>query len=283
MSRCTDSRERCRIGNRSDSPQRTDGQPYSPGAAETHSGSPGWERWGWDRKRGAGPEKPKQFAGPCQQKPRGPQGQAQRTNQPGVRGSFRCPAAFWNLTPGKLGVSPPSYSASTLRGPRRAGQVPRGDQTALFPIRSSRLRPPAATYRDAGRNYLGGSGDAPLPGEDVHSGRPASAELPTQTEKQRRGATPTAPSRPCGSDARAGRVYPPVREEPLRRARASASLSVAGPLSEACAMEQEWARETCVRARTCVCWGRRSWVVGLGFVTVLGVLLCRSELPSPSP
>lgn len=77
-----------------------------------------------------------------------------------------------------------------------------------------------------------------------------------------RGATPTAPSRPCGSDARAGRVYPPVREEPLRRARASASLSVAGPLSEACAREQEWAqggRRACVHAPACAGGGGAGW------------------------
>lgn len=98
-------------------------------AQPKRSGQPGWELRGWARKRRAGRGKPKQ--GELDQASRtrgsGRRGRTPRTNQPQIRGSFRCPDASWNLGPGtssKPGGSPPSSSASALRGKRRPHKCP---------------------------------------------------------------------------------------------------------------------------------------------------------------
>lgn len=76
---------------------------------------------------------------------------------------------------------------------------------------------------------MGTSGDAPPPA--LTSTLAGSHQLSYQHKQKSRGrdTTPTAPSRPGGSDARAGRVYLPGREEALRPAPARASRSIAAP------------------------------------------------------
>ena len=90
--------------------------------------------------------------------------------RPGTCGPFRCPVAFWSPGPG---VSPPSRRGSAFRveirsrgGPKESPGDPRPSPLAYRPA-----GPPRATYRDAGRSYLGGRGDAPFPRTCVPSAR----------------------------------------------------------------------------------------------------------------
>lgn len=163
----------------------------------------------------------------------GRRGRAPRTNQPQVRGSFRCPAASWNLGPGtssKPGVSPPSYSASALQGQvRRARQVP--GETRLpssLTSRAASVPPPPLTGMQAATTWAAAATRL-CPGPTSTLTGPHQLSFQHKQKSSGRGATPTPPSRPSGSDARAGRVYRPGREEPLCSAPAWASLSIAAP------------------------------------------------------
>lgn len=99
------------------------------------------------------------------------------------------------------------------------------------------------SHRDAGRNDLGGGGEAPLPGADVHWGRSASAELPTQTDPA--GWAPSRPSsvppqlRPAPAEVtHAARL--PAAPEALRSLKPRPpGQSQLRSLPRACAIEQD--------------------------------------------
>lgn len=113
-------------------------------------------------------------------------------------------------------ASPRPPSGNALQGDRRpeGPTSARRHQAPSLPASSLRLGPPAATYPHGGRDDLGGSGDAPLPGRTVSS--PAgSQQLSFQHQPGGRSRTlPSplrpAPPRPSGSDAHAVRVGPPT-------------------------------------------------------------------------
>lgn len=194
---------------------------------------------GVGQKARGGTKKPKQLAGPGQQNPwgmGGRRGRARRTNQPRVRGSFRCPAASWNRGPGtssKPGVSPLSYPASALRGQlRRARQVP-GETRSLpssLTYRPASVPPPPLTGMQAATTWAAAATRL-CPALTSTLADPHQLSFQHKQKSSGRGATPIALSRPSGSDARAARVYPPGREEPLRSAPAWANLSIAAPFS----------------------------------------------------
>lgn len=115
---------------------------------------------------------------------------------------------------------------------------PRGDSRPS-PLADRPAGPPRATYRDAGRNYLGGRGDAPFPRTRVPSAR--QHQLSFQHKHQGSSWGATLPQlRPAPAEVtQGGRVYWPAGEELLRLAEASACPSAAAPPPpQTCAIEQ---------------------------------------------
>ena len=140
-------------------------------------------------------------------------------------------------SPRPLALEAPS---DEIRSPGGANESP-GRLAACSPSLPSR-RPPTATYRDAGRNYLGGRGDAPFPRTRVPSARQHQLSFQHKHQSSSWGAS-LPQLRPAPAEVtQGGRVYSPAGEELLRLAEAAASPSAAAPQTcaaapQTCAIE----------------------------------------------
>lgn len=234
MRPCADGGGRCRRGKRSDSQQGTAREPSSAGAAKT-TGATRLGAAGVGQKAQGGTRKTKTVSRARPAEPEAADG----------GGGHRAPISPRSAAPsgarmplGTLVPGPPRSPAAPrplpLQVPFEEREGPhtsaRGGQAALFPNLSSRLCPPqppltgmqAATIWAAAATRLRTALTSTLAG-------PHQLSYQHKQESRGRGTTPTAPSRPSGSDAHAGRAYPPGPGEALCPAPARASRSSAAP------------------------------------------------------